>query len=61
MITELAVDVAPFAQRLHLVNPDAAELLGVRLERVDELDRLAVGVRHHDVRAGPDVGEHRLR
>ena len=31
------------------------------LESVDELDRLAVGVRHHDVRAGLDVGEHGLR
>ena len=32
-----------------------------RLESVDELDRLAVGVRHHDARAGLDVGEHGLR
>ena len=61
MVTELAVDVAPFAQRLHLMDSDARELLGVLLEGVDELDRLAVGVRHHDVRAGLDVGEHRLR
>jgi hypothetical protein len=32
----------------------------VLLEGVDEFDRLTVGVRYHDVRAGLDIGEHRL-
>ena len=60
-VAELAADVRPLVQRVHLVHADALELLLVALEHVEEPDRLAVGERNDQVGARADVVEHALR
>jgi hypothetical protein len=61
MVTELAVDIASFPQRMHLVNPHALQLVSVLLQRVDQLDRLTISVGHDDVGARRDVIQHGLK
>ena len=61
MVTELAVDIAPFPQRVHLMNPHALQLLGVFLQRVDQLGRLTIRVGHDDVGARLDVVQNALK
>ena len=61
MVTELAVDIASFPQRMHLMNPHALQLFSVLLQRVDQLGRLTIRVGHDDVGARRDVIQHGLK
>ena len=58
-VAELAADVRPLVERVHLVHADALQLLGDALEHVEQADRLAVGQRDDHVGPGPDVIETR--
>ena len=61
MVTELAVDIASFPQRVHLMDPHALQLFSVLLQRVDQLRRLTIRVGHDDVGARRDVIQHGLK
>jgi hypothetical protein len=52
------VQIRTVVERVHLVHAHAGEPIGVRLDRVEEPDRLAVGHRHDQVRAVADVIDH---
>ena len=56
-----AVQVGPVVERVHLVHANAAEAIRVRLDRVEDGHRLAVGERHDQVGAVLDVVEHVFR
>ena len=55
-----AVQVRMVVQRVHLVDAYVGEVVGVRVDRVDERARLAVRERHDQVGRAPDVVEHRF-
>ena len=57
VVAELAVQVGPVVQRVHLVHPHAVEALGVGLDGVEHRHGLAVGERHDQVVAVVDVVE----
>ena len=60
-VAELAVEVGPVVQCVHLVHADAVRAVGRGLDRVEQRDRLAVGERHDDVGARADVLEDSIR
>ena len=49
VVAALALDRGPRVQRVHLVDAHAVQPLVMRLEHVDQADRLAVGHRHDQV------------
>jgi hypothetical protein len=55
-----ALDRGPRVQRVHLVDAHPVQAIVMRLEHVDQADRLSVGHRHDQVGVGRDVIEHRL-
>ena len=59
-VAERAVQVRPVVEGVHLVDPDTAEPVGVGLDGVEQRHRLAVGQRHDEIGAGPEVVEHGL-
>ena len=56
-----AVDVRPIVERMHLMDADSLQLVLVRLEHVEQRDRLAVREREDQVGAGAYVPEDSLR
>jgi hypothetical protein len=60
VVTELAAQVGPIVQGVHLVDPHALELCGMGLEHVEHAHGLAVGQGDDEVGLVADVLEHRL-
>jgi hypothetical protein len=61
MVAELAVDISPFSQRVHLMNPHSLQLLSVFLQGINQLGRLTICVWHDDVGAWLDVVQNALK
>ena len=57
VVAELAVQVGPIVDGVHLVDHDAVQLVGVRLDGIEQRHRLAVGQRHDEVGSTTDVFE----
>ncbi len=54
-VAEAAMQIRPIAQHVHLVHAHALESLSRGLDGVHDRDRLAIGDRHDEIGAAPDV------